>query len=817
MVVGHYAQGKTSLTRRLSGQTIEGVESTDGIEVHRKLCYKNKQQWESRSTTEQDEEIINRLIKVSMSHQIYHKYKEVTTGTETTCNESTASKSDIHDEVAAHIANTKQQDQTAIENEQNTSKPISATLYERINGKSRKDIHDEVASHIADTKQQGQTAMENEQNTSKPITATLNEKISGKSRESKYDKLLYSRFAKKLRQSKQLPSTDVREENVIDINVWDFGGQFVYYATHQIFHSRHAIYLLVFNLNENLDDILVDEDFSNIKFTMRSALEFWMDSILSFVGTTEGKKPTVILVGTHKKDCQGKERKRIESVLDIFSKTKAMNHILPVQFAVECMDPNDTEVETLRKVIYDLCEKSTKQNKIPAKWIPLEKKLIELKEKKIVRYAEILQIDAESSHPIRDEDQIKLFLKYHHEKGNFVFFDEDGLCEFVVLDAQFLIDAFKSIITSKRFYKWRASLEQLGERLIENATLEMFLLNKIWENDKTKKFYTHKNILLALMQRLRILTEIKDIQATSKKSSDERCFLVPSLLKGNVEEDVVRNFLQPCKMRSKVSLILTFENSSILQLLYQRIMAAVLAKWPPVCIPKQGFLLFRDIGIYLLNLQHAGLIRLCSSGLEVTTVNLCPHNPIDARVCDQFRRYIETVIMSEFEKFSNGLQNKIFKYFIRCNHPDHGYKGSVFIHELERVGSENEVCCPDHGCHSVNVVESLVEWFQGAVILPNQNLSENKISDKELSKVAQAIGENWTLLGLDLGLNQVDIDCLKIDHLGSGVKTTIYFMLKEWQKRNPHQDNFKTLIMIMKQCKSLRVNWDNINNIIDKF
>lgn len=220
MVVGHYAQGKTSLTRRLSGQSIEGVESTDGIEVHRKICSKNRQQWESRSATEQEDEMINRLIKVSMSHQ---------TGTDTTCNESTALKSDTHEEVTAHIADTKQQGQTVMENEQITNNPITTTLYERTNGKSTGG---------------------------------------------KYDKLLYSRFAKKLQLSKQMhePATNIREENVIDINVWDFGGQFVYYATHQIFHSRNAIYLLVFNLNENLDDLLVDEDFSNIKFTMRSAL-----------------------------------------------------------------------------------------------------------------------------------------------------------------------------------------------------------------------------------------------------------------------------------------------------------------------------------------------------------------------------------------------------------------------------------------------------------------------------------------------------------------------------------------------------------------
>ena len=45
-----------------------------------------------------------------------------------------------------------------------------------------------------------------------------------------------------------------------DISVWDFGGQFVFYTTHQMFLSSRAIYILVNNMSQNIDDIVIDDE-----------------------------------------------------------------------------------------------------------------------------------------------------------------------------------------------------------------------------------------------------------------------------------------------------------------------------------------------------------------------------------------------------------------------------------------------------------------------------------------------------------------------------------------------------------------------------
>jgi GTPase SAR1 family protein len=45
-----------------------------------------------------------------------------------------------------------------------------------------------------------------------------------------------------------------------DVAVWDFGGQFVFYTTHQMFLTYRGFYLLVLDIRNDLDDDILDGD-----------------------------------------------------------------------------------------------------------------------------------------------------------------------------------------------------------------------------------------------------------------------------------------------------------------------------------------------------------------------------------------------------------------------------------------------------------------------------------------------------------------------------------------------------------------------------
>ena len=113
---------------------------------------------------------------------------------------------------------------------------------------------------------------------------------------------------------------NVEEEEEIFSILWDFGGQSVYYATHPIFLTERAIYILACDLSRNpydTADSLVrkglywnNED-TCCNNTNLDYLDFWLSSVYSLVSpdapdqdssvshTSPARLPPVFLVCTH--------------------------------------------------------------------------------------------------------------------------------------------------------------------------------------------------------------------------------------------------------------------------------------------------------------------------------------------------------------------------------------------------------------------------------------------------------------------------------------------------------------------------------------
>jgi internalin A len=91
-------------------------------------------------------------------------------------------------------------------------------------------------------------------------------------------------------------------KNKIRLNVWDFGGQEIYHATHQFFLTKRSLYLLVCNCRTSEEE---------------NRLEYWLKLIETF-----GDQSPVIIVG-NKKDEQPFDINR-KALLDKYSNIKAI-------------------------------------------------------------------------------------------------------------------------------------------------------------------------------------------------------------------------------------------------------------------------------------------------------------------------------------------------------------------------------------------------------------------------------------------------------------------------------------------------------------
>ncbi|XP_060559989.1 uncharacterized protein LOC132720026 isoform X2 [Ruditapes philippinarum] len=754
-IIGFYAQGKTTLTRRLLNEPFHNTDTTDGIDVHIRRCKIKESNWKRFDIAKESEEISSRLVSVAKTVE----------------NGQTCLPVDLSEE-------NNDLDLTTDLNESFANEDENGDKIENSNEGKTKDTADSQV-HSTD------------------------------SRTSVKCLPLFRRFSEDLSENRTIA------EDELIATIWDFGGQFVYYATHQIFHSRDAVYLLVFDLRKGLNNILEDYDFPDRQEKMKTSLKFWVNSINAFVGTDDASKPKVILVGTHKDKFTGDVNAKFKEVKDLFAGTDVRKHIYDRTFAVANVDMSDDDdvIDELRKTIYQIGEETAFQKLIPAKWIPLEMALLENRHKHIVTLNDVKEMDSRNDLPIGEEDQIKEFLKYHHGKGTLVFFDEEGLKDHVILSPQFLIDAFKCIITSKTICEGSSQLYQLWKKMKNMAVLEKEIISAVWSKERNTEYFNWSDILLNFLKRHRILAELQsDDNATDLVGMGK--YMIPSFLKRYCSKETADSFLSR-KSFSSVILGISLDNTTVLNTVYERITAAALGRWPPIKYEEQ-YLVFENVGFYRLDRQHAGrIMKKKDTGIELMVAILCQSGEKIDVVSDRFRRYVEMVICHEFGKLSNETRENIYSHYIKCNHSDHEADGSNEIHHLNNIRGEVTVPCPDYKDHPINVRKAIEEWFQEKKISASHSTYDRRATEKDLNRIAQAIGTNWELLGIALDLSADKIE--RIKQRNTGTATKIFHMLKEWRNRNRKNPDLNIIIQAMKDQDAVTVNWDKIRNVFDEF
>ena len=131
----------------------------------------------------------------------------------------------------------------------------------------------------------------------------------------------------------------------IRLNVWDFGGQEIYHATHQFFLTKRSLYLLVCNCRTSEEE---------------NRIEYWLKLIESF-----GDKSPVIIVG-NKKD---------EQPLDI--NRKALREKYPnIQAIIETSCQDNIGIDELRAAILEqVANLKEVYDLLPLSWFEVKQQL----------------------------------------------------------------------------------------------------------------------------------------------------------------------------------------------------------------------------------------------------------------------------------------------------------------------------------------------------------------------------------------------------------------------------------------------------------
>ena len=263
-------------------------------------------------------------------------------------------------------------------------------------------------------------------------------------------------------------SVEESEAEEIVLDIWDFAGQHLYYASHPFFFTLRAVYLLVYNLSKELNSLAepcVKQGVHEISLPNQShetnldTLQSWLASIHSIrrkeeqprerKTPTEYERPPVILVGTHADKKSAEDIKKSEDLIAKRICGKAYDeHVIRPYFSVD--NTQGVGVENLQKKVAEILESEPYMNEdLPLKWLKFEKTVKDKveRDKEYHMKVEKARDLARSECFIRDDTQLDTMLNFYHDLG--VVINHGNT---VVLERRWLISVFKSLITIRPYH-----------------------------------------------------------------------------------------------------------------------------------------------------------------------------------------------------------------------------------------------------------------------------------------------------------------------------------------------------------------------------
>ncbi len=295
----------------------------------------------------------------------------------------------------------------------------------------------------------------------------------------------------------------------LQLNIWDFGGQDIYHATHQVFLKTNALFLLVWDAETEAQPLQTEilADGSSIIYT-NHPLRYW----LSYIKTLSNNSP-VLLVQTK----AGKTLLNPAPLPDITAADWEQFNICG-SLAVESSWEEDNGFKTLEEKLRILLRQQIAQQctQLPTSWYSVRQQIEQWQvgQRKQVPLDNFQQLCAANG---LDTSSTQTLLQYLHDTGT-LFYREGLFGNQLVIDQQWAIDAVYALFDrSKAFYG----------RFRNNGFFTGQDLQTYWQQ------YTEaeQELFASFMQSCKICVEINPSRHNEpEKPFAKRQFLAPQLL-----------------------------------------------------------------------------------------------------------------------------------------------------------------------------------------------------------------------------------------------------------------------------------------------
>ncbi|XP_062619309.1 uncharacterized protein LOC134280874 [Saccostrea cucullata] len=577
----------------------------------------------------------------------------------------------------------------------------------------------------------------------------------------------------------QIGAEDISEDPDKKITMTDFAGQCSYYASHQIFLSPRAFFILVLNMEKKFDDkvgeeVCCQEGSIYGGWTHRDYLEFWMKSIHQY----GGDKAPVILVGTH---CENKTEKEKElffrevwKTLDMKKKSLQKHIDVKRRFAVGFHD--NESIEKLKLSIADVvCKLDHWGEELPQSWAMFETFFLEKKIRKILSTVELQSFNETLPEGIKLQttEDMDAMLQFFHDIRELMHFNQQFLNKVIILDVQWFADAFRNVITDKNHAK-EDLFEYASEwdKFNETGELDEALLCAIWRMNNNG-YLEHKEDIMMYMEKLGLLAKMSD-----------KTWYVPCMNQMQFPVD--------CFSSYPASSILCYTFDVLPVEIFHRLVATCMQIPWEIFTDEDRNCIYQTAAIFVYE-QHYN-IMLGMTQTEIQLQVFVVEGEVDVSKCQQIRENIERIL----DNLSNTFQkNSEFQVGFKCK--PSGFcnrKESAVIKEsmFARAGFQCP-SCPANKKHTINTKDITKYWKQDAQ--SERGTNEDTGTNPSVELVLNAVSRKIRGIGISLleGLFEVNVDVSPT----LSFEEKVFRILYQWKSKNAHIDHLRELESILQR------------------
>lgn len=326
------------------------------------------------------------------------------------------------------------------------------------------------------------------------------------------DRLVYDRFEPKRRPTHGISLEQYHKDDLPHIlNLWDFGGQDIYHATHRLFLQANAIYLALWDedtVNKTKDQ--VPERDGHLREYDNFSLHYWLHYI-----EQHGKNSPAIVIRSKAL----KER----NILEHPNKEKLRKRFNPEAFIEvdsAIPDPKRNGIDTLKHYLKQTIEKNPVSGELAITWDELRKHLRVLQQQdvKVLSLDEFEEIAGD--YGISDPHDALVWLV----TSGVVFYRKNYFEDQILLDQAWAIDAIYTIFERDGTYH--------NIVYLQNGRFTGADLQKIWKQNQRKYSTAEQELLVGFMLTCEICFE-ENRKEEEERPFAERVFFAPQMMKSD--------------------------------------------------------------------------------------------------------------------------------------------------------------------------------------------------------------------------------------------------------------------------------------------